>query len=70
MAKAAGYRATCTISTLEDFKKRLPALLEDEGPIMAQLVTGLAGSTPMNSPPGTPFHQQVADVRAKLTGAR
>ena len=70
MAKAAGYRATCTIRTLEDFKKRLPALLGDEGPIMAQLMTGLAGSTPMNSPPGTPFHQQVADVRAKITKAR
>lgn len=66
MAKAAGYRATCTISTLDEFKKRLPSLLSDEGPIMAQLMTGLAGSTPMNSPPGTPFHQQVADLRAKV----
>jgi phosphonopyruvate decarboxylase len=70
MAKAAGYRSTCTISTLDDLKKRLPSLLHDEGPIMAQLMTGLADSTPMNSPPGTPFHQQVADVRAKVTGAR
>ena len=70
MAKAAGYRSTCTISTLDDFKRRLPGLLSDEGPIMAQLMTGLAESTPMNSPPGTPFHQQVADVRAKVTGGR
>jgi hypothetical protein len=23
----------------------------------------------MNSPPGTPFHQQVANVRAKVTAA-
>jgi hypothetical protein len=37
---------------------------------MAQLITGLAGSTPMNSPPGTPFPQQVANLRAKVTGAR
>jgi len=70
MAKAAGYRATCTISTLDDLKKRLPSLLSDDGPIMAQLMTGLADSTPMNSPPGTPFHQQVAEVRARVTGAR
>ena len=70
MAKAAGYRSALTINTLEDFKKRLPSLLTDEGPIMAQLMTGLAGSTPMNSPPGTPFHQQVADVRAKVTASR
>ncbi len=70
MAKAAGYRSTCTIRTLDDLEKRLPALLGDEGPIMAQLITGLAGSTPMNSPPGTPFHQQVADLRTKLTAAR
>jgi hypothetical protein len=24
----------------------------------------------MNSPPGTPFHQQVAELRAKVTAAR
>ena len=70
MAKAAGYRSTCTITSLDEFKKRLPGLLSDEGPIMAQLITGLAGSTPMNSPPGTPFPQQVANLRAKVTGAR
>jgi len=66
MAKAAGYRSTCTITSLDEFKKRLSGLLSEEGPIMAQLITGLAGSTPMNSPPGTPFHQQVANVRAKV----
>ncbi|HYB69788.1 MAG TPA: thiamine pyrophosphate-dependent enzyme [Candidatus Bathyarchaeia archaeon] len=70
MAKAAGYRASCTIGTLDDLKKRLPSLLSDDGPIMAQLMTGLADSTPMNSPPGTPFHQQVAEVRARVTGKR
>ncbi|HTI54667.1 MAG TPA: thiamine pyrophosphate-dependent enzyme [Verrucomicrobiae bacterium] len=69
MAKAAGYRATYTISSLDDFKKRLPGFLTEDGPILVQLMTGLADSTPMNSPPGTPFHQQVADVRAKVTGA-
>jgi sulfopyruvate decarboxylase subunit beta len=70
MAKAAGYRATYTVSSLDDFKKRLPGFLTEDGPILVQLMTGLAESTPMNSPPGTPFPKQVADVRAKLTGAR
>jgi hypothetical protein len=37
---------------------------------MVQLITGLAESTPMNSPPGTPFHQQVADLKAKVGTAR
>jgi thiamine pyrophosphate-dependent acetolactate synthase large subunit-like protein len=70
MAKAAGYRATYTVGTLDDFKKRLPGFFTEDGPILVQLMTGLAESTPMNSPPGTPFPKQVADVRAKLTGAR
>jgi sulfopyruvate decarboxylase subunit beta len=70
MAKAAGYRATYTVSSLDDFKKRLPGFFTEDGPILVQLMTGLAESTPMNSPPGTPFPKQVADVRAKLTGAR
>ena len=70
MAKAAGYRNAYTITTIEDFKKRLPSFFTEEGPIMVQLITGLAESTPMNSPGGTPFHQQVADLRAKVTGAR
>jgi phosphonopyruvate decarboxylase len=68
MAKAAGYRATYTVSSLDDFKKRLPGFLTEDGPILVQLMTGLAESTPMNSPPGTPFPKQVADLRAKLTG--
>jgi hypothetical protein len=70
MAKAAGYRNAYTVSSLDDFKKRLPGFLTEEGPIMVQLITGLAESTPMNSPPGTPFHQQVSDLRAKVTAAR
>jgi phosphonopyruvate decarboxylase len=70
MAKAAGYRATYTVSSLDDFKKRLPGFLTEDGPILVQLMTGLAESTPMSSPPGTPFPKQVADLRAKLTGAR
>jgi hypothetical protein len=70
MAKAAGYRSAYTINTLEDFKKRLPGFLTEDGPIMVQLITGLAESTPMTAGPSTPFHQQVAELRAKVTGAR
>ncbi|MGH7386778.1 MAG: thiamine pyrophosphate-dependent enzyme, partial [Candidatus Rokuibacteriota bacterium] len=70
MAKAAGYRAAYTITTLEDFRKRLPGLLAEDGPILAQLMTGLAESTPMTAGPSTPFHQQVADLHAKVGGAR
>ncbi|MGH7374307.1 MAG: thiamine pyrophosphate-dependent enzyme [Candidatus Rokuibacteriota bacterium] len=70
MAKAAGYRSAYTINTLEDFKKRLPGLLTEDGPILAQLITGLAESTPMTSPPGTPFHQQVVNLREKVAAAR
>jgi thiamine pyrophosphate-dependent acetolactate synthase large subunit-like protein len=70
MAKAAGYRNAYTISTFDDFKKRLPGLLTEEGPILAQLLTGLAESTPMTAGPSTPFHQQVADLHAKVGAGR
>jgi hypothetical protein len=70
MAKAAGYRSTCTIRELDDLQKRLPGLLAEEGPILVQLITGLAESTPMTAGPSTPFHQQVAELQAKLGGAR
>lgn len=70
MAKAAGYRNAYTVTTLEDFKKRLPGFFTEDGPIMVQLITGLAESTPMTAGPSTPFHQQVAELRAKVTGER
>jgi thiamine pyrophosphate-dependent acetolactate synthase large subunit-like protein len=70
MAKAAGYRNAYTITSLDDFTKRLPGFLGEDGPIMVQLITGLAESTPMTAGPSTPFHQQVADVRAKVAAAR
>jgi thiamine pyrophosphate-dependent acetolactate synthase large subunit-like protein len=70
MAKAAGYRSVCTISEPDDLRKRLPGLLAEEGPILVQLITGLAESTPMTAGPSTPFHQQVAELQAKLGAAR
>src|SRR5260370_42551027 len=66
MAKAVGYRSTCTITSLDELQKRLPGLLSEEGPIMAQLLTRLPRSTPMNSPPGTPFHPHVPNLHAKV----
>ena len=68
MARAAGYRQTFTIADFAEFQRRLPGLLKDEGPIFAELMTGLADQTPMTSPPGTPFPQQIEDLRVKLRG--
>jgi len=69
MAKAAGYRNTYTVSALDDLKRRLPGFLTEDGPILVQLLTELAESTPMTAGPSTPLHQQVAELRAKLGAA-
>jgi sulfopyruvate decarboxylase subunit beta len=68
MAKAAGYRSACAIDDLDTLRRRLPALLAEEGPVLVELHTGLAEQTPMTAP-GAPFHQQVASLRQKLAGA-
>jgi sulfopyruvate decarboxylase subunit beta len=67
MAKGAGYRSAFAISELEEFRRRLPAILEAEGPILVELHTTLADKTPMTSPGGRPFHEQVERVRARLS---
>jgi len=69
MAKGAGYRDACAIDTLGDFRRRLPRLLFEEGPVLVELHTTLAEQTPMTAPPGVPFHQQVHELRAKLLRA-
>jgi phosphonopyruvate decarboxylase len=66
MAKGAGYRAAYAIDDLAELKKRLPSLLKEEGPILVELHTGLADKTPMNSPGGTPFPEQVQRLRDRL----
>jgi hypothetical protein len=66
MAKGAGYRSTWKIEDLEEFRRRWPALLREEGPVLAQLITTLADQTPMTAPGGRPFTQQVQDLRTKL----
>jgi len=67
MAKGAGYRSAFAISELEEFRRRLPAILEAEGPILVELHTTLADKTPMTSPGGRPFHEQIERVRARLS---
>jgi sulfopyruvate decarboxylase subunit beta len=69
MAKGAGYRGAWTIGELGELHRRLPALLAAEGPVLVELVTGLADKTPMTVRGGTPFHEQVAALRAKLAAA-
>jgi phosphonopyruvate decarboxylase len=70
MAKAAGYRATYRIEDLGEFRRRLPGMLTEEGPLFVELITGLADKTPMTDR-GTnvPFHQQVENLRVELLKA-
>jgi phosphonopyruvate decarboxylase len=66
MAKGAGYRAAYAIDELGEFRRRLPKILTDEGPLLVELVTGLAAETPMTARGGKPFHQQAEELRQKL----
>jgi len=53
---------------MDEFKRRLPSLFRDEGPLFVELHTGLADKTPMTARGGTPFPDQVDHLRKKLTG--
>src|SRR5437667_9179597 len=66
MAKGAGYRKAYAVSDFEDLKRRLPSMLNDEGPLFVELHTDLADKTPMTDRGGQPFHQQVGRLRQKL----
>ena len=70
MAKGAGYRTTVQIGELEDFKRRFPKMLTEEGPIFAELITTLADKTPMTDRRGVPFDQQSSKIREKLLTAQ
>ena len=70
MAKGAGYRLVLRIDNLDDFKRRLPELLEAEGPVFVELHTGLADQTPMTARGGVPFPQQVEALRVRLVRPR
>jgi len=69
MAKGAGYRKAYAVTDPSDFKRRLPSMLKDEGPVLVELHTGLAEKTPMTDRGGLPFHQQVEHLRQKLQKA-
>jgi phosphonopyruvate decarboxylase len=70
MAKGAGYRAAYAVHELDDFKKRLPSMLTDPGPILVELYTGLSEKTPMTARGGQPFNQQAETLRTKLVRPR
>lgn len=70
MAKGAGYRNAYAIRDLEEFKRRLPAMLSEEGPVLVELYTGLAEKTPMTDRGGRPFHEQTEKLRVKLLRPR
>ena len=70
MAKGAGYRNAYAIGDFAEFKRRVKRIVhEEEGPLFVELHTGLADKTPMTSPRGVPFPQQVEDLRGKLLKA-
>ena len=69
MAKGAGYRKAYAVTEFDDFKRRLPAILGNEGPVLVELHTGLADKTPMTDRSGVPFHQQVESLRQKVQTA-
>lgn len=69
MAKAAGYRAAWAIETLADLERRLPDVMTMDGPLMVELITGLAEKTPLTAAPGAPLFKQVETLRARLAAA-
>jgi phosphonopyruvate decarboxylase len=70
MAQAAGYRMTAVIHELADVERRLPGLLEAEGPVFVEFHTGLAEQTPMTVRERVPLHQQLHDARSRLLRPR
>jgi sulfopyruvate decarboxylase subunit beta len=70
MAKGAGYRNAYAIHDFEEFRRRLPGILTEEGPLLVELYTTLADQTPMTARGGVPFPEQVERLRANLLAAR
>jgi len=66
MAKGAGYREAYSLKDIGDFRRRLPAMLQSEGPIFAELITGLSEQTPMTARGSTPFPEQVQKLHERL----
>jgi phosphonopyruvate decarboxylase len=70
MAKGAGYRNAYAIRDLDELRRRLPAMLSEEGPVLVELYTGLAEKTPMTDRSGRPFHEQAEKLRVRLVRPR
>jgi phosphonopyruvate decarboxylase len=70
MARGAGYRNAYAVRDLDEFKRRLPSVLGDEGPLMVELLTGLADKTPMTAGRSTPLGEQAESLRRKLLRPR
>jgi thiamine pyrophosphate-dependent acetolactate synthase large subunit-like protein len=70
MARAAGYRDAYEVSDPGDLRRRLPAMLTAEGPVLVELHTTLAEQTPMTAPRGLPLHEQLEKLRAALASSR
>jgi thiamine pyrophosphate-dependent acetolactate synthase large subunit-like protein len=70
MAKGAGYKNAYRIGEMDDFKRRLPSIFGDEGPLLVELITGLADKTPMTARGGQPFDVQAQNLRKKLLRPR
>jgi thiamine pyrophosphate-dependent acetolactate synthase large subunit-like protein len=69
MAKGAGYRSASAIHEIDEFRRRLPRILSEEGPILVELHTALADQTPMTARGGAPLHHQIESLRANLLAA-
>jgi sulfopyruvate decarboxylase subunit beta len=67
MAKGAGYRIAFSVRTLDELERHMPAILDGDGPVFAELHTGLSEKTPMTDRGGKPFHEQVETVRKRLS---
>jgi sulfopyruvate decarboxylase subunit beta len=70
MARAAGYPNAYAVRELDEFERRLPSMLTEDGPLLVELHTGLADKTPMTARGGRPFAEQAEDLRRRLAAAR
>src|SRR2546425_1206030 len=65
MAKGAGYKNAYAIREPAEFKRRLPAMLTEEGPVLVEPHPGLGEKTPMPDGGGLPFPRQAEALRTK-----
>jgi sulfopyruvate decarboxylase subunit beta len=66
LARGAGYRDAYAIRDLDELERRLPAMLSDEGPLLAELETAPVETPASANSEIPPFRQQAERLRAKL----